>query len=119
MKIFHFNGQTGRRVTKYGSNFILNKMIQTEQPAQIVHMDLNRGDNIGAHETHVNQLLIVTGGSGYVRGCEDIWYEVSSGEAVGFSAGEIHETRTDSGLTAIVIESESMDPGQFMEEKER
>jgi hypothetical protein len=36
--------------------------------------------------------------------------EVSAGTIVWWEQGELHETRTETGLTAIVIEAESLDP---------
>lgn len=39
---------------------------------------------------------------------------VAIGDAVFWEQGEWHETKTDVGLTAIVIESDALDPAQFM-----
>jgi hypothetical protein len=36
--------------------------------------------------------------------------EVSAGTTVWWEEGELHESRTETGLTAIVIEAESLDP---------
>jgi hypothetical protein len=36
--------------------------------------------------------------------------EVSAGTTVWWEQGELHETRSETGLTTIVIEAESLDP---------
>jgi quercetin dioxygenase-like cupin family protein len=63
------------------------------------------GGRIGRHPATVPQLLAVVEGGGWVSGEEGVEEAISAGEAVYWEAGEDHETRTDSGLTAIVIES--------------
>lgn len=52
-------------------------------------------------------------GEGYVRGDKEQYFKVHSGDAVYWEKGEWHETKTDKGLTAIVIESESLNPSSL------
>jgi quercetin dioxygenase-like cupin family protein len=63
------------------------------------------GGRIGRHPATLPQLFAALDGSGRVSGDDDAEGAISAGEAVFWEAGEDHETRTDSGLTAIVIES--------------
>ena len=41
--------------------------------------------------------------------------KIQAGEAVFWMKGEWHETKTDTGLTAIVIEGETLRPEQLTE----
>ncbi len=55
-------------------------------------------------------LLAVVDGAGWVRGADREPRPIGAGEAVYWEAGEEHETWTDDGLVAIVIESEELRP---------
>lgn len=58
----------------------------------------------------VPMLLAVTEGGGWVSGADGEPQAISAGEAAFWEAGEEHETWTNEGLTAIVIESEELRP---------
>lgn len=64
---------------------------------------------VGYHQAVVPQLLLIVEGEGFVRGETDDYINVQCGEVVFWKQGEWHETKTDMGLTAIMIESESLD----------
>jgi quercetin dioxygenase-like cupin family protein len=68
------------------------------------------GGRIGRHPASLPQLLAVVEGSGWVSGANGKAHAIGAGEAVWWEAGEDHETRTDDGLTAIVIEGEGIAP---------
>ena len=63
---------------------------------------------IERHPADVPQLLAVVEGRGWVSGAEGEREPIVAGEAVVWSAGEEHETGTDEGLTAIVIDGEGL-----------
>lgn len=53
-------------------------------------------------------------GEGYVCSEKKDYYKVQVGDAIFWEKDGWHETKTDSGLTAIVIESEELNPSMFM-----
>ena len=67
---------------------------------------------MGYHQAVVLQLLL--NGEGNVRNEVDEYFKVESGDAVFWEKDEWHETKTHVGLTAIVIESEELNPALFM-----
>jgi quercetin dioxygenase-like cupin family protein len=71
---------------------------------------LEPGGRIGRHPASVPQLLAVVAGSGWASGADGVPQPLGSGDAVFWEAGEEHETGTDDGLTAIVLEGESLLP---------
>ncbi len=77
-------------------------------------MHLEENGIIGYHEAVVPQLLLIMNGEGFVRGEKEEYFKVQSGDAVFWEKDEWHETKTDKGLTAIVIESEELKPSSFM-----
>ena len=68
------------------------------------------GGRIARHPAAADQILAVVEGSGWVSGDNGHEEPIAAGEAVYWRRGEAHETRTESGLTAIVIEAESLAP---------
>ncbi|MBM7553502.1 cupin domain-containing protein [Thalassobacillus pellis] len=113
MHIFRFDKEAGQRITKFDSNFILSKIVKTKTPAFISGMHLDAGGNIGYHEAVVPQLLLVVNGEGTVSGKENSKVTVKAGDAVFWEQGEWHETTSEHGMTAIVVESEELDPASL------
>ena len=114
MKIYKFIKEAGKKITKFDSDFVMSRITQTEKTAHIGCMYLDENGLIGYHQAVVPQLLLIVSGEGWVRGEPDEYIKVRSGEAVFWDKDEWHETKTDTGLTAIVIESEELSPSLLM-----
>jgi hypothetical protein len=119
MQFFHFGKEFGKHIDKFDSNFVMSRIVLTEKTAHIGCMHIEEDGIIGYHQAVVPQLLLIVSGNGFVRGESEEFISIKAGEAVFWAKDEFHETRTDSGLTAIVIESEVLNPSSFMEEKKR
>jgi hypothetical protein len=63
---------------------------------------------LGRHPALSTQLFCVVQGDGEVSGADGIPVSIEAGQAALWEAGEEHETTTTEGLTAIVIEVESV-----------
>ena len=114
MKFYIFNKDSGKKVPKSNSDFIMSRIIQTDKITNIGCMHLDRKGIVGYHQAVVPQLLLILNGEGYVRNEVDEYFKVESGDAVFWEKDEWHETKTHVGLTAIVIESEELNPALFM-----
>ncbi|WP_419881079.1 cupin [Peribacillus sp. B-H-3] len=108
MKIYQFKKEVGKKIIKFDSNFVMSHITQIEKAAHIGCMHLDANGLIGYHQADVPQLLLIVNGEGWVRCETDEYIKVHSGEAVFWDKDEWHETKTDTGLTAIVIESEEI-----------
>lgn len=69
---------------------------------------------IGEHPASCPQLLVVVNGQGWVRGESGEDVPVTVGDAVFWSEGEMRKTHTVTGLTAIIIEADGLDPARYM-----
>lgn len=114
MKIYQFNKEVGKKITKFNSDFIMSRIMQTEKAAHIGCMHLDANGVIGYHQAVVPQLLLLVNGEGWVRGETNEYIKVQSGDAVFWDKDEWHETKTDTGLTAIVIESEELNTSSLI-----
>ena len=103
-RTFRFDADLGRRVSKFGSDFVLSRLFHSEE-LHVGCMRLGPGGLIGMHPAGTPQLLAVVEGEGWIRGEEGTKTRVSAGGAVFWEEGEMHETGTDAGLVAIVIET--------------
>ena len=63
---------------------------------------------IGRHEAATHQLLCVVTGEGWVSGPDSNRIPIAVGRAAFWGRGEEHETGTDTGHTAIVLEGQEL-----------
>ncbi|MDM5328815.1 cupin domain-containing protein [Neobacillus sp. CF12] len=115
MKFFNFNKESGKNISKFNSDFIMSRIIQTNKAASIGCMHLGENGLIGYHQAVCPQLLLILSGEGLVSINQEEYFNVQPGDAVFWEKDEWHETKTTRGLTAIVIESEELNPSSFMQ----
>jgi quercetin dioxygenase-like cupin family protein len=66
------------------------------------------GGRIARHRATTPQVLAVVEGEGLVSGADGAFEPISAGEAVFWAAGEEHETVSDYGLTALIVEGDGL-----------
>jgi quercetin dioxygenase-like cupin family protein len=79
-------------------------------PVQAAIFTLGAGGRIVRHPATFPQILAVLEGSGHVTGADGDPQPISAGEAVFWTAGEVHETVSEHGLTALVLEGNGLRP---------
>lgn len=114
MNFYTFSQDSGSRVTQFNSEFIMSRIVATDGSTRIGCMHLAENGIIGYHQAIVPQLLLIVSGEGLVRSKEEKYFKVQPGDAVFWEKGEWHETKSETGLIAIVIESEKLNPSEFM-----
>jgi quercetin dioxygenase-like cupin family protein len=67
------------------------------------------GGGLRRHPATYPQILAVLEGSGAVSGSDGIEEPIVAGEAVFWHEGEEHETKSANGLTALIIEGQTLD----------
>ncbi len=116
MKLFRFDASAGKHIDVFDSDFVLTRVVQTPGAAKVSCMYLGSGGLIGYHQATSPQLLLVVQGQGWVRGEPPERIRVSPGQAAFWEGGEWHEAGTDTGLVAVVIEAEGLEPAIIMPE---
>jgi quercetin dioxygenase-like cupin family protein len=87
--------------------------------AHLVAVSLAAGGVIGRHPAVGRQLLVVLTGAAEVAGAEGTVRRLAPGQAAVWEPGELHETRSPGGMTAMIVEGdldigapgEQVDPG--------
>lgn len=117
MKRYRIDEQSARPIGDYGSSFRLLHLLRGESAgARVDFAFLGAGDFIARHPAGRPQLFCVIAGSGFVSGNDEIEHPISAGEAAFWSPGEHHLTRTETGLTAVIIQATELKPGLLLPE---
>ena len=88
----------------------LSPSIAHGSPVQAAVFRIAPGGRIARHPAQYPQILAVLEGSGEVSGATGVGEPIEAGEAIFWQAGEVHETKTAGGLTALVIEADGLEP---------
>jgi quercetin dioxygenase-like cupin family protein len=95
-----------RQVTAPGS---LSARVRRLAPsAHVVVIEVASAGVVARHPAVVAQLFVVVRGSGWVSGGDGERQAIRAGEAVLWEQGEEHESGSDEGMTALVVEAESL-----------
>jgi quercetin dioxygenase-like cupin family protein len=115
MKIFRFDSDVGRKIEKFESaNFILSAIAHLKTEARVSCIHLGANGVVGYHQAVTPQLFLVTQGQGWVRDETSERISIAPGHAAFWEKGEWHESGTSTGLMAIIVESDLLDPAEFM-----
>lgn len=115
MRIYRFDADVGRTIDAFDSvNFALSKIVRLDSDAHVSCAYLGPNGGIGYHQAVVPQLLLIMQGEGWVRDEASDRIPIKVGQAVFWEKDEWHETGAGAGLMAIIIESETLDPAEFM-----
>jgi quercetin dioxygenase-like cupin family protein len=96
-----------REVTAPGSVSARVRRLAAE--AHIVVIEVGAGGVVARHPAAGDQLFAVVAGSGWVSGGDGGREPIRTGEAVLWEPGEEHESGSDDGMTALVVEAEALD----------
>ena len=116
MRLYRFDTEAGHPITRFGSErvAIIGIARVAEGDVQIGCMRLEPGGRVGAHQATTRQLFLVVRGAGWVRGPEAERTPIVADQAACWEPGEEHESGSESGMVALVIEGDALDPDQFM-----
>ncbi len=115
MQVFRFDAAAGREIEAFDSvNFVMAKVARLTAETRVSCAYLGPGGKIGHHRAAIDQLLLIVQGEGWVRGETEERMSVAVGHAAYWRQGEWHETTTETGLTAIMIESHTLNPAEVM-----
>ena len=96
-----------REVTAPGS--VSARVKRLAPQAHAVVIEIGPEGIVARHPAVVPQLFVVVSGSGWVSGDNGEREAIRAGEAVLWDQGEDHESGSDEGMTALVVEAESLD----------
>lgn len=106
MRILQLDAGRAREVTDFGSErFTVTPMAQVARGVMTC-LRLGPGGRIGRHSAVRRQLFLVVAGDAMVSGDDEVEYALKPGHAAVWEAGENRETRSLSGMMAIIVEGD-------------
>lgn len=119
MRVLDLTALPHRPIDGHGSSGFSVGAFGLSADAHLVSVALAPGGVIGRHPAAARQLLVVLDGQAEVSGADGAPRRLSAGQAAVWEPGESHETRSATGLSALIIEGdldigapgEQVDPG--------
>jgi quercetin dioxygenase-like cupin family protein len=110
MKLYRFDIEAGEAIDRFGSSgFVISKIARWMDGAAVNCAYLAPQGVIGFHQTTTEQLFLVVQGEGWVRGAEPERTALTTGQAAYWEREEWHESGTETGMIAILIEGAKFD----------
>jgi hypothetical protein len=107
MKIFRFDRETGRSIDRFNSSgFTLVRVAHLLEETMVQYAYLEPNGPIGYHPAIVPQLFLVVQGEGWVKGQAPEKMQIRAGLGAYWEEGEGHEAGTETGMNAIIVESD-------------
>jgi quercetin dioxygenase-like cupin family protein len=100
--------ERGRRIDSFDSADAWVRGV-SRRVLQAVFIEVGPGGVVGRHPTGSHQLLAVVSGSGWVSGADGEREPVAAGDVVIWEPGEEHESGSEQGMTALVVEADELD----------
>jgi quercetin dioxygenase-like cupin family protein len=115
MKIFRFDSQVGKEIEQFGSvKAIVSKILHLEDEAVISSVYIQADGKIGYHQAVTPQLFLLVQGKGWIRAESEERLAVQEGQAIFWEQGEWHESGSETGMIAVIIEGVHFDPAELM-----
>jgi quercetin dioxygenase-like cupin family protein len=118
MKFFRFEKEVGSPIKQFDSqeaHYI--KVLRSKQENNVGFIQIDVGGVVGNHQATMQQLFIVVQGEGWVTGTDRERISIKSGEGVMWDKGEWHESGSENGLLALVVEAKTLDTSLLQERK--
>lgn len=109
MKIYRLKPEDRRTITAYGSEGAeITPILRSATACHVAQLKLSAGGSVGLHPAVGEQVFLVLEGEGWVEGETGERVAVRSGEAAYWTNGENHQSGSNKGLTALLIEGEEL-----------
>ncbi len=106
MRIVSLGAVAHRAIDAHGSKRFTVGALGLTADAHLVVVRLRAGGIIGRHPAAGRQVLVVVEGTAHVAGHDDVPVEIGPGQAAVWEPNEPHETRSEAGLIALVVEGD-------------
>ena len=108
MQIFQFD-RAEKVIDRFDSvGATATRVAKSDGAAQLTCLTIAPGGTIGAHPAPVPQLFLIVSGEGWIAGPDGERVPVTAGTAVRWEPGEEHASGTETGMTALALEGETV-----------
>lgn len=115
MRIYRFDPEVGKENGQFGSlKAIIARVVQMDDEAKINAIYLQPNKSISHQQAMTQQLFLIVKGNGWVRSESDKILAITEGQAILWEKDEWHESGTENGMTAVIIETVNIQPVELM-----
>lgn len=115
MKLYSFDPEANRENDQFGSvKTLIAKAVALEPEASVNLAYIRPAERIGYYQEAAPQLFLLVEGAGWIRNEFDEVFPVKAGQAIFWDQNEWHESGSETGMTAVIIEGISFDPEELM-----
>jgi mannose-6-phosphate isomerase-like protein (cupin superfamily) len=101
--------ETAQAITHFDSRgATIGGVARCSGHVRVSFIELDPGGVLGMHEAATPQLFLVVEGAGRVRSGDDEPVPIAQGQCAYWETGELHETVTETGLSAIVVVADEL-----------
>ena len=109
MELVDFSATNAAAIERFDSRAArVNRLARIEGTGAVGVIRLGTGGIVGRHPAVRTQLFVVVDGAGVVSDDDGVEVAIAPGQAALWRAGEMHESRSDTGMTAVVIETDDV-----------
>jgi hypothetical protein len=109
VRIFAF--EPTREITRFDSNgATIGGVARASGTVRVSLLQLAADGFVGAHPAACPQLFLVVAGSGWATSGDERRSTLAAGEAALWEVDEIHESGSERGLTAVIVEADAIEP---------
>ena len=115
MRIYRFDPEVGKEDDQFGSlKAIIARVVQMDDEAKINAIYLQPNKSMSHQQAMTQQLFLIVKGNGWVRSKSDKILAITEGQAMLWEKDEWHESGTENGMTAVIIETVNIQPAELM-----
>ncbi len=109
MQLISFDRDNAEPIERYQSRGATHVAVaRSSGDTHVGCIYIEPGGVLGAHSASLDQLFLVVSGEGWVSGEDDRRIAVSAGIGALWRAGEVHQSGSDTGMTAIVVQAREL-----------
>jgi quercetin dioxygenase-like cupin family protein len=106
VEIIRFDHDTATAVDQFDSRAASVNHVARIVEGRVVAVHLGPNGVLGRHAAVAEQMFVVVQGDGTVSGADGTAHTIRAGDAAIWRSGEFHESRTEHGMIAVVLEGD-------------
>ena len=115
MKVFRFDLKASKVDERFGSvKAIITEVLNLDGKAAVNAVYIRPNESLSHRQAATQQLFLLVEGQGWIESESDKKHAIQAGQAVFWENNEGHETGTETGMTAVIIEGTKIEPTNLM-----
>jgi len=111
MEFYRFDPLVDREKEQFGGvKAVVSKVLYLDDRAKVNAVYIHPNERVSHQYAQTQQLIMIVDGEGWVKSGKGEIYAIKKGQAAFWKINELHESGTETGMTAVIIEGIDIDP---------